>query len=75
MGMGTEKAIALPQIASVAILGVLGGFIPLLQPLLLGALAEAGRIDASNIGWVAMAEGLAAAAGTGFDSAALKPVR
>jgi len=73
--MGTEKAIALPNIVSVTILGVLGGFIPLLQPLLLGALAEAGRIDASNIGWVAMAEGLAAAAGTGFASAALKPVR
>lgn len=75
MGVGTDKAIALPQIVSVTVLGVLGGFIPLLQPLLLGALAEAGRIDASNIGWVAMAEGLASAVGTGIASAALKPVR
>lgn len=74
MPTGTAEAIALPQITSVTILGVLGGFIPLLQPLLLGALAETGRIDASSIGWVAMAEGLASAVGTGIASAALKPV-
>lgn len=75
MGMESEKPIALPQIVSVSILGVLAGFIPLLQPLLLGALAEAGRIHASNIGWVAMAEGLASAAATGIASVTLKPVR
>lgn len=55
--------------------GVVGLMIPGLQPLLLGALAEEGRVSASQIGVVATAELLAMGLTAGFAGSFLKASR
>lgn len=63
------------QISALMFSGVVGLMIPGLQPLLLGALAENGRISASQIGLVATAELLTMGLTAGFAGSLLKPLR
>lgn len=63
------------QIFGLMLVGVTGIMIAGLQPLLLGALAQEGRIDAAQIGRAATAELLTMGAAAGLAGAVLKPVR
>jgi hypothetical protein len=63
------------QIFALMFCGVVGLMIPGLQPLLLGALAEEGRISASQLGVVATAELLAMGLTAGFAGSLLKASR
>ena len=49
------------QVAGVLAISVLGGCFPALQPILLGALEAAGRIDAALVGRVATVEAISMA--------------
>ncbi len=63
------------QIFALMYCGVVGLMIPGLQPLLLGALAEEGRLRASQLGVVATAELLAMGLTAGFAGSFLKAAR
>ena len=64
-----------PQIVALMTCGVVGLMIPGLQPLLLGALAEKGRVSASSIGFIATAELLVMGLTAGLAGAVLKSSR
>ncbi|MFZ2030296.1 MAG: MFS transporter [Vitreimonas sp.] len=64
-----------PQIFALMYCGVVGLMIPGLQPLLLGALAEEGRLSANQLGIVATAELLAMGLTAGFAGSLLKASR
>ena len=61
------------EVASVLVLGVIGGMVPLLQPLLLGQLAAEGRLTVGQMGQAAMVEALGMAIAAGIAGAWLKP--
>lgn len=63
------------EIAAALSFGVVGIMIPGLQPLLLGALLESGRLSAMQLGLAATAELLAMGAAAVLAGALLKPVR
>lgn len=63
------------QVFALMYCGVVGLMIPGLQPLLLGALAEEGRLRASQLGVVATAELLAMGLTAGFAGSFLKAAR
>jgi hypothetical protein len=67
-GTDDAQAIDLPWRTTVSAVAVCvtGGAMPSLQPLLLGALADSGRISIAQIGEAATVEGLAMAVTTGF---------
>lgn len=60
-------------VVSILLTGVAGGSIAALQPLLLGGLMAAGRIDGPQIGQAAMAESLGMALSATLAAAFLKP--
>lgn len=64
---------------SVVMIGAFGGLMPSLQPLLLGAMRDAGRIDAAGLGRIATAEAISMGvvvtlAGIFLSTQRLKPV-
>jgi hypothetical protein len=63
------------EITGVMVAGVIGVLIAGLQPQLLGALAEEGRLSAAQIGYVATIELLAMGLAAGVAGALLKPFR
>jgi hypothetical protein len=63
------------QVFALMFCGVVGLMIPGLQPLLLGALAEEGRVNASQLGVVATAELLAMGLTAGFAGSLVKASR
>jgi len=63
------------QVASAISIGVIALLVSGLMPLLLGALAQEGRISASGIGLTAMLEALSTGLVTGLAGAFLKPRR
>ncbi|MBX3431002.1 MAG: hypothetical protein KF779_15565 [Hyphomonadaceae bacterium] len=63
------------QISALMFCGVVGLMIPGLQPLLLGALAEEGRVSAGQLGQVATAELLAMGLTAGLAGSLLKATR
>jgi MFS transporter, DHA1 family, inner membrane transport protein len=63
------------EVISVVMTGVAGGAIAALQPLLLGGLMAAGRIDSPQIGQAAMLESLGMAISATIAAAVLKPQR
>jgi hypothetical protein len=71
----TGEAFTPPQIASAIALGLAALLISGLMALLLGVLAEEGRISATGIGLCAMVEALSTGLVTGLAGMVLKPVR
>lgn len=61
------------QVAAVTIMAVVAGCVPALQPILLGALLDAGRIAAPQVGQAATAEALGMVAATLAAGAFLPP--
>jgi DHA1 family inner membrane transport protein len=61
------------QTVNVVTLAMLTGVTAVLQPVLLGALAEAGRLSLIQIGYAATIESIAMAAGSALTGAFLKP--
>ncbi|SCW66534.1 hypothetical protein SAMN02927924_01948 [Sphingobium faniae] len=70
---GQSSSLQMVHIASITMIAILTGIVPVLQPLLLGAMAEAGRLDAGQIGIAAMVEGGAMALAVGLAAAFLPP--
>lgn len=60
---------------AVLAIGIISGFVPALQPLLLGQLAAEARIDLAQIGQAAMLEALGMALSVSLAGALLRPVR
>ncbi len=63
------------QTATVITIAVVAGCVPVLQPMLLGALLAEGRIGVAAMGYAATAEGLGMALGTAVAGAWLPPRR
>lgn len=63
------------QIASVLVLGAFGSLVSALQPILLGPLAEAGRLTIKEIGLAAMLEAFGMAAAVAISGVLLRPRR
>ena len=64
-----------PEIVSVLLIGVFGGFAPALQPLLLGKMAVEAKVTLAQIGQAAMLEALGMALAASLAGALLKPER
>lgn len=63
------------EIVAILLIGVISGFVPALQPLLLGQLAAEARISLAQIGQAAMLEALGMALSVSVAGMFLKPVR
>ena len=72
-GHATAAQFTRKEVTSVLVLGVIGGMVPLLQPLLLGQLAAEGRLTVAQMGQAAMVEALGMAIAAGVAGAWLKP--
>lgn len=70
-----ESAVTPLSGGAIVALSVLLGCVPALQPVLLGALHQAGRITTGQIGWIATLEALGMAAGSTVAAAAFEPRR
>lgn len=70
-----EATFARPAIIAVLIIGVISGFIPALQGVLLPQLVEEGRLGMAELGQVAMAEAMGTLIAVSLANAFLKPER
>jgi DHA1 family inner membrane transport protein len=75
IGVGVSGSLSPIERSVTMFLGIAGVLIGGMAPLLLGGLAEEGRLTASQIGLAAMAEALAMGISTGLAAAVLRPGR
>ena len=68
-------ALGLREIVATLCVAVGAGVVPALQPILLGAMMDAGRLTGEQLGQAATMEGVGMAVGTTFSSVFLRPRR